>query len=189
MAFFPGTKLANWFQYSKEHEDVSKMKMLFDTIEGFIFSIPGISEEYDMPGRPYVKQGQDASPEWQQYQLEELQGAYLTVVLQYWTGTPIARTRVRQQRFGRIVAVSRVPHQNYLSLLTNLDITPPRPPSSPTLPHLHNNRPTLLPYLDPARILHPARHPSTHARQRLRNFQQRLPALPMGGNRPPLPIR
>jgi hypothetical protein len=28
------------------------------------------------------------------------------IVLQYWTGNPIARTRVRQQRFTRVVAVS-----------------------------------------------------------------------------------
>lgn len=46
------------------------------------------------------------SEEDQQYQLEELQGAYLYVVLQYWTGNPIARSRVRQQRFTRVVAVS-----------------------------------------------------------------------------------
>jgi hypothetical protein len=80
--------------------------MLLDTIEGYIFSIPGLNDEYEAPGRIYVKQGEDASPEWQQYQLEELQGAYLMVVLQYWTGNAIARTRVRQQRFTRVVAVS-----------------------------------------------------------------------------------
>ncbi len=101
------TKLTNnWSQYSKEAEHVLKLKLLLDTIEGYIFSIPGLSDEYEAPGRIYVKQGEDSSPEWQQYQLEELQGAYLMVVLQYWTGNAIARTRVRQQRFTRIVAVS-----------------------------------------------------------------------------------
>lgn len=81
---------------------------MLDTIEGFIYSIPGLSDEYDSPGRQYVKQGENAAPEWQQYQLEELQGAYLMIVLQYWTGNAIARTRVRQQRFNRVVAVSIV---------------------------------------------------------------------------------
>ena len=79
--------------------------MLLDTIEAYIFSIPGLNDEYDLPGRAYVKQGEDASPEWQQYQLEEVQGVYLMVVLQYWTGNHTARTRVRQQKFCRVVAV------------------------------------------------------------------------------------
>jgi len=93
-------------QYSKEPEDVRKLKLLLDIIEGSIYSIPGLSDEYDAPGRIYVRRGDTASPEWQQYQLEELQGAYLMVVLQYWTGNAVARTRVRQSRFIRIVAVS-----------------------------------------------------------------------------------
>jgi hypothetical protein len=96
----------DWFQYSKDAEDVLKLKMLLDTIEEYIYSTPGLNDEYEAPGRAYVKQGENASPEWQQYQLEELQGAYLMVVLQYWTGNDIARTRVRQQRFTRVVAVS-----------------------------------------------------------------------------------
>jgi hypothetical protein len=33
------------------------------------------------------------------------------------------------------------------------------------------------------------RHPSNNARQLLRHLQQRPPSLPMGRNRPPLPIR
>jgi hypothetical protein len=96
----------DWPQYSKDAEDVLKLKMLLDTIEGYIYSIPGLNDEYEAPGRTYVKQGENSSPEWQQYQLEELQGAYLMVVVQYWTGNDIARTRARQQRFTRVVAVS-----------------------------------------------------------------------------------
>lgn len=91
--------------YSKEARDILKLKLLLDTIEAYIFSIPGLNDEYELPGRTYVKRGEDASPEWQQYQLEELQGAYLMVVLQYWTGNHIARMRVRQQRFTRVVAI------------------------------------------------------------------------------------
>jgi hypothetical protein len=78
-----------------------------DTIEAYIYSIPGINEEYDIPGRSYTIQGENAAPEWQQYQLEELQGAYLMIVVQFWTGNAIARTRVRQSRFQRIYSVSQ----------------------------------------------------------------------------------
>lgn len=91
--------------YSKETQDMLKLKILLDTIETYIFSLPGLNEEYDAPGRTFVKQGENASPEWQQYQLEEIQGAYLMIVLQYWTGNDIARIRVRQGRFTRIVAI------------------------------------------------------------------------------------
>ncbi len=49
------TKLTNnWSQYSKEAEHVLKLKLLLDTIEGYIFSIPGLSDEYEAPGRIYV---------------------------------------------------------------------------------------------------------------------------------------
>ena len=93
-----------------------KLKALLDTIETYIYSIPGLNEEYDLPGRTYVKHGENASPEWQQYQLEELQGAYLMIVLQFWTGNSIARRRVRQQRFTRVVAVSHASCGNGLIL-------------------------------------------------------------------------
>jgi hypothetical protein len=101
-----GLSANNPLQYSKEAEDVMKLKTILDTIESCIYSIPRLNDEYDLPGRTYVKQGENASPEWQQYQLEEIQGAYLMIVLQFWTGNPIARIRVRQQRFTRVVAVS-----------------------------------------------------------------------------------
>ncbi|KAL2067215.1 hypothetical protein VTL71DRAFT_1639 [Oculimacula yallundae] len=94
--------------YSKDSKDVTQLKLLLDTIESYIFSLPGLCEEYEMPGRMYVKHGEDSSPEWQQYQLQELQGAYLMIVLQYWTGNPTARTRVRQQRFPKIVHIFHI---------------------------------------------------------------------------------
>ncbi|TVY93686.1 Gastrula zinc finger protein [Lachnellula willkommii] len=91
--------------YSKESAEVAKLKLLLDTIEAYVYSIPGLSEEYDIPGRTYVIQGENAAPEWQQYQLEELQGAYLMIVVQFWSGSPSARTRVRQSRFQRIYSI------------------------------------------------------------------------------------
>jgi hypothetical protein len=81
------------------------LKSILDIIEAYIFSTPGINDEYDLPGRTYIVQDENSSQEWQQYQMEELQGAYLMIVLQFWTGNPVARIRVRQQRFQRIVSV------------------------------------------------------------------------------------
>ena len=85
---------------------MEKLKLLLDIIEAYIYSIPGINDEYDLPGRRYVRQGDSVSLERQCYQLEEFQGAYLIIVLQFWTGNPTARIRVRQQRYARISAVS-----------------------------------------------------------------------------------
>ncbi|PQE08746.1 C2H2 finger domain (Zms1) protein [Rutstroemia sp. NJR-2017a BVV2] len=93
--------------YSKIPAEVEKVKYLLDTIESYIYSIPGINDEYDLPGRAYIKRGEDASQDWQQYQLEEFQGAYLMIVLQYWSGNEIARARVRQQRFSRLISIYR----------------------------------------------------------------------------------
>ena len=113
-------------QYSKEAEEVKKLRLLLDTIETHIYSIPMLNDEYDSPGRVFVRQGDDAPAEWQQYQLEELQGAYLMIVLQYWTGNTIARARVRQARFTRIVAVSRVNVIRWWTrLISTSDIPPP----------------------------------------------------------------
>lgn len=94
-------------QYQKDREGVGKLKCLLDTLETLIFNLPnsGLNLEYDCPGREYVRHGLDAPEEWQQYQLEETQGGYLFVVLQYWTGNPTARARARQQRFPRVVQV------------------------------------------------------------------------------------
>ena len=83
------------------------MRPLLDTIESCIFSFPALSDEYDLPGRRHQKHEEETPLELQRYHLEELQGAYLMVVLQYWSGNLIARKRARQQRFSKVAAVSR----------------------------------------------------------------------------------
>lgn len=87
---------------------MAKLKILLDVIETFVFNLQGsgLNLEYDSPERRYIRQGLDASEEWQQYQMEEAQGAYLFVVLQYWTGNSVARSRAREQRFARVIQVS-----------------------------------------------------------------------------------
>ncbi|RDW71876.1 hypothetical protein BP5796_07910 [Coleophoma crateriformis] len=109
--------------YSKEPHEVQKIQALLDTIETYIYSLPGLSEEYDLPGRIYPKPAEDVTPEWQQYQLEEMQGAYLMIVLQYWTGTETARKRVRQARFTRIVEIYRYLGMHTVQHPANFSIT------------------------------------------------------------------
>lgn len=87
-----------------------KGKLLLDIMETYIYSINGFNDEFDLPGRTYAERTKNLSQEWLQYQLEEFQGAYLIVVVQYWTGNEIARTRVRQQRFAKLIAVSTTNH-------------------------------------------------------------------------------
>ncbi|ESZ95330.1 hypothetical protein SBOR_4264 [Sclerotinia borealis F-4128] len=93
--------------YSKHADEVAKIKLLLDTIETYIYSIIGFSDEYDLPSKTYAERNVNSSQEWLQYQLEEFQGAYLIVVVQYWIGNEIARTRVRQQRFARLISIYR----------------------------------------------------------------------------------
>lgn len=109
--------------YSKDPQEVIKIKILLDTIETYIYSLPGLSEEYDHPGRQYAKLKDGATPEWQQYQLEEMQGAYLMIVLQYWTGTATARKRVRQARFTRIIEIYRYLGMNNVQHPADFKIT------------------------------------------------------------------
>ncbi|KAI9650259.1 hypothetical protein NHQ30_000272 [Ciborinia camelliae] len=93
--------------YSKNTDEVAKVKLLLDTIEIYIYSINGFNDEFDFSGRNYVRRADNPSREWLQYQLEEFQGAYLILVIQYWSGTEIAKTRLRQQRFAKLVSISR----------------------------------------------------------------------------------
>ncbi|KAF7878834.1 hypothetical protein EAF04_000037 [Stromatinia cepivora] len=93
--------------YSTEANEAAEGKLLLDTIETYIYSINGFNDEFDLPGRTYAERTGNSSQEWLQYQLEEFQGAYLIVVVQFWTGNEIARTRVRQQRFARLVSIYR----------------------------------------------------------------------------------
>ncbi|KAG4028416.1 hypothetical protein MFRU_021g00080 [Monilinia fructicola] len=88
-------------------EQAAKVKLLLDAIETYVYSINGFNDEYDFPGGRYADRVDDSSQEWLQYQLEEFQGAYLIIVLQYWSGSEIAKKRVRQQRFTRLLSIYR----------------------------------------------------------------------------------
>lgn len=136
-------------------EDITKLKILLDTIETYIYSIPGISEEYELPDRAFIKHGENASLDWQRFQLEQLQGAYLMIVLQYWTGNPIARARVRQQRYGRVVAVCV--KKFVRASLIGVDYASLRNADCPAFARYGDQRPAVVSKLGTERIIHSVR--------------------------------
>ncbi|QSZ35309.1 hypothetical protein DSL72_008178 [Monilinia vaccinii-corymbosi] len=88
-------------------EQAVKAKLLLDAIETYVYSIDGFGYEDDLPERTDANRTDNSSQEWRQQHLEEFQGAYLTIVLQYWVGNAMAKNRVRQQRFARLLSIYR----------------------------------------------------------------------------------
>jgi hypothetical protein len=87
--------------YSKNPIEVTMVKSLLDIMEIVVYDTPGIKDEYEFDiVVPTAEKDYD-----HQYQLEEFQGAYLMIVIQYWAGNAIAKKRVRQQRFMRLISV------------------------------------------------------------------------------------
>jgi hypothetical protein len=89
--------------YSPEPVKVAWMKSLLDLMEAYVFSLPGLREEF--PGSPSLAVAPDE--ETLHYQFQQFQGAYLFVVVQYFSGNLAARRRARRHRFQTILAVGR----------------------------------------------------------------------------------
>lgn len=87
--------------YSKIALEVSMIKSLLDILEIVFYGTPGIEDQYEF--RQAVPIAENDFDE--QRQLEEFQGAYLMIVAQYWAGNAVAKQRVRQQRFMRLISV------------------------------------------------------------------------------------
>lgn len=81
---------------------VAWMKSLLDVIETFIFSLPSVKDEYFSPMGSLQVQDAEAL----NYHFQTFQGAYLCVVVQYFSGNPEARRRARRNRFSTILSVS-----------------------------------------------------------------------------------
>lgn len=77
------------------------MRSLLDVIELYIFNVPGIREEFAFS----FDLSQAADEETQYANFEMLQGAYLIVVAQYFSGNLAAKRRARRQRFMRVLDV------------------------------------------------------------------------------------
>ncbi len=83
-------------------EKVAWMKSLLDLIEHNIFLLPAVRDEY------YCTNGylQALDEEALNYHFQTFQGAYLLVVVQYFSGNMAGRRRARRQRYCTVLNVS-----------------------------------------------------------------------------------
>lgn len=91
--------------YSPEPLKVTWMKSLLDVMEAYVFSMPGLKEDYlenfslaDAPDEDTLN-----------YHFQMFQGAYLMIVVQYFSGNLAGRRRARRQRFSSILGVCMGP--------------------------------------------------------------------------------
>jgi hypothetical protein len=79
-------------QTASKDGTVLNLKLLLDTIETYVYSIPGLNVEYDAPGRVYVRHGPEASEEWQQYQFPPCRPSMALVTCKKWHPLTASRT-------------------------------------------------------------------------------------------------
>ncbi|OQV03472.1 Fungal specific transcription factor domain-containing protein [Cladophialophora immunda] len=86
-----------------EQAKVCWMKNLLDVIESYIFSLPEVRDEFF--GTLGVLEAPDEDAV--EYHFQLFQGAYLFVVVQYFSGNLAGRRRARRQRFPSILNLAR----------------------------------------------------------------------------------
>ena len=87
--------------YADEPVQVQRMRSLLDVIEAYIFSLPGLRDEYNES----LSLAESLDDETLQYQFEVFQGAYLIIIAQYFSGNAAAKRRARRQRYTRVLDV------------------------------------------------------------------------------------
>jgi Fungal specific transcription factor domain/Fungal Zn(2)-Cys(6) binuclear cluster domain len=87
--------------YAPETERVQRMRSLLDVIEAYIFSLPGLRDEYSHS----LNLAEAPDEQTLQFQFELFQGAYLIIIAQYFSGNVAAKRRARRQRFTRVLDV------------------------------------------------------------------------------------
>jgi hypothetical protein len=91
---------------------IAWMKTLLDVIEHYIYSLPALKDEYFGTMGHLQVQDEDAL----NYHFQTFQGAYLLVVVQYFSGNLVARRRARRGRFCTILNVSPPTPPTYVKL-------------------------------------------------------------------------
>jgi hypothetical protein len=93
--------------YSQVDQDVSTAKRILDISELVVFSMPDLTDEFEIrqmlraaPGTP-LDQSVKTTPLVYSY----LFAAYLMVVVQFWAGNMVSRKRAIETRFGVVVKV------------------------------------------------------------------------------------
>lgn len=93
--------------YSKNASDVEQVRSLLDLIEYHVYTNL-LPDEYKLlQQQNSASAGGDFYDSLLQNDIEVMQGAYLLIVLQVWTGNTPARKRARHQNFSRVVAMAR----------------------------------------------------------------------------------
>ncbi|KAH8819775.1 hypothetical protein F5884DRAFT_849078 [Xylogone sp. PMI_703] len=94
--------------YSKKDAEVEQLKSLLDLIEYHLYTNL-IPDDFKIPSQQNdtVTVGEDFYDALLQHDVEVMQGAYLMIVIQVWTGNTMARKRARHQNFSRVVAMAR----------------------------------------------------------------------------------
>ncbi|KAF3908990.1 hypothetical protein ABW20_dc0108659 [Dactylellina cionopaga] len=96
--------------YVKDQNEIRKCRNLLDIVEVYIYSRDYLKHEYEFC-QPY---GANSIPndkrtyenvDWEDF--EKLQAAYLIIVVQTWAGHRVAKRRIRQQRFTRVLELAR----------------------------------------------------------------------------------
>ncbi len=87
--------------YADEPVQIQRMRSLLDIIEAYIFSLPGLRDEYTNS----LSLAEAPDEDTLQYQFEVFQGAYLIIIAQYFSGNAAAKRRARRQRYTRVLDV------------------------------------------------------------------------------------
>ncbi|KIW43328.1 uncharacterized protein PV06_04440 [Exophiala oligosperma] len=89
--------------YSQERAKVLWMKNLLDVMEAYIFSWPGLKDDYS----GFFTLAEAPDEETLDFQFQLFQGAYLMVVVQFFVGNLSGRRRARRQRFTTVISIAR----------------------------------------------------------------------------------
>lgn len=87
--------------YSQERAKVLWMTCLLDVMEAYVFSWPGRRDD----DGGFFTLAEAPDEETLDYQFQLFQGAYMMVVVQYFSGNLAARRRARRRRFTTVLSV------------------------------------------------------------------------------------
>lgn len=91
--------------YSPDPRKVASWKCLLDVIEAYIFNCSGFREEYI--GSINLAEAPDEDTLYYQFQM--FQGAYMMIIVQYFSGNLAGRRRARRERYMRTLNVRDEP--------------------------------------------------------------------------------
>ncbi|KAL5363875.1 fungal-specific transcription factor domain-containing protein [Aspergillus floccosus] len=91
--------------YSRDQRESYAAKRLIDFAELYVFSSEVFAPEHEI-GLAYsgVRHGEY---DFNHYQFQNLQAGFIMCVAQYWSGSPMSRSRVMEARFSEVIRVAR----------------------------------------------------------------------------------